>query len=92
LVFVVATAANLAAQSERPAQPRTNVRPSPQPRVVCGMTIVPADPRIDPAIVKPTPPGHFTLRTLRPAMCGEGVVAGVHELKQRLPYFLGPKR
>jgi hypothetical protein len=47
--------------------------PSPQkPRVVCGMMIVPADPKIDAAIMHPVPNSDiskFTLRIVTPPAC-----------------------
>jgi hypothetical protein len=85
----------LAAQSEPPARPPAALRqpsPSPQARELCGTTIFPANPRIDPGIVKPTPPGTFTLRTVRPAMCRDTSATRTGDLRQRLPYFFGPKR
>ncbi len=44
----------------------------PQPRVVCGMTIVPADPTIDPKIaVKPRPDDttRYAIRGITPPIC-----------------------
>jgi hypothetical protein len=53
-----------------------NWRPSadakaPQPTVVCGMTLVPADPTVDPKMKTAAPDRGvtFTLRTIQPATC-----------------------
>jgi len=92
VVCTIAIGAGLAAQSARPAHPQVTVTRSPQMRVLCGTTILFADPRIDRQMVTPTPPGNFTLRTMRPTMCRETLAPRIDELKQRLPYFFGPKR
>lgn len=45
---------------------------SQKPRVVCGMTIVPADPKIDAAIMHPVPnsdASKFTLQIVTPPAC-----------------------
>jgi len=41
------------------------------PRPVCGMTLIPADPRIDPQIlIAPrTDATHYTMRVIPPAIC-----------------------
>ena len=54
------------ALSQRPADPLQQ-----QPTVVCGMTLIPADPNVDAAIRHPIPPhGHtFRVRTLVPQLC-----------------------
>ena len=43
----------------------------PQSKVICGMTIIPADPNVDPKFVKPVPDQatKFTLRQATPAIC-----------------------
>jgi hypothetical protein len=87
--FALAIAPDVAAQTDRPAQMPT-VRP--QPQVICGTRIVPADPRIDRQFVKPSPPGVFTLRTWKPPICSEAVLKDASELKNRLPQIAGPKR
>ena len=57
----------------RAAQQKQLLEPSPQkPRVVCGMMIVPADPKIDAAIMHPVPnsdASRFTLQTVTPPAC-----------------------
>jgi hypothetical protein len=57
----------------RTAQQKQLLEPSPQkPRVVCGMTIVPADPKIDAAIMHPAPnsdASKFTLQIVTPPAC-----------------------
>jgi hypothetical protein len=48
------------------------VTPAPKPRVVCGMTVIPADPAIDAAIGHPAPRPDgvkFTLRMVEPPAC-----------------------
>ena len=57
----------------RMAQQKQLLEPSPQkPRVVCGMMIVPADPKIDAAIMHPVPDSDaskFTLQIVTPPAC-----------------------
>jgi hypothetical protein len=48
--------------------------PSPvQPRVVCGMTMVPVDPSFDANIRRPVPSSgaKFTIKTVKPPVCGQ---------------------
>jgi hypothetical protein len=62
-----------------PAPPKVdwNARPSadldapPQPKVVCGMTVVPADPKHDPAMARqPKDTGvKYTLKVIEPTVC-----------------------
>jgi hypothetical protein len=42
-----------------------------KPRVVCGMTVMPVEPRIDPKmrIEQKSEPVRFTIRTVPPSMC-----------------------
>ena len=42
-----------------------------QPQVVCGMTVIPIDPGVDPKIVVPRPPSDttFTMRLIPPPIC-----------------------
>ena len=47
---------------------RAPARPA-KPSVVCGMTLIPADPAIDPAMKHPKPAGTFTMRTIEPQIC-----------------------
>ena len=72
--------ANLFGQKTPAPKPPTvdwNWRPStPQgqaakPSVVCGMTVIPADPKIDPKIaMKPTDTGtRYTLKVVEPTVC-----------------------
>lgn len=47
-------------------------QPAPPPKltVVCGMTLVPADPNADRALTRPAPPAAaFTMRAIKPAIC-----------------------
>jgi hypothetical protein len=40
-----------------------------EPKVVCGMAVVPANPSVDPKMVKPVPEGGFTMRIVPPPAC-----------------------
>ena len=49
-----------------------NDAPSPsEPRIVCGMTIIPADPKIDPKMVieRPRDDVRYTMRSIEPSVC-----------------------
>ena len=48
-------------------------RPPVQPRVVCGMTMIPVDPTFDANIRRPVPPSgaKFTIKTVKPPVCGQ---------------------
>jgi len=57
-----------------PAPPAPNQLATPaKPRVVCGMTLIPAVPAIDPKIAKPGTEKRndtkFTIRAIQPSMC-----------------------
>jgi len=68
-------------------------RPSPpQQTLLCGMTIVPTDPKIDSKAVKPTPAGQFTLRVMQPSACAPRSFAQREGLANRLPVIFGPRR
>ena len=70
-------------QPSLPRRPSVQLRPSierfaqrlAKPRVVCGMTLIPGDPTIDPGIVvKPDPrqagnPTKYTIRPVQPTIC-----------------------
>ena len=45
--------------------------PSAQPRVVCGMSVIPMDPNIDPKIFVPRPadPTRYPMRVVPPTVC-----------------------
>lgn len=47
--------------------------PVQQPRVVCGMTMIPVDPSFDANIRRPVPPSgaKFTIKTVKPPVCGQ---------------------
>ena len=55
--------------------PRLNQPPDvpsgQQPTVVCGMTMIPADPNVDPAIRREVPEGgpRFLIRSVDPTIC-----------------------
>ena len=53
------------------AQQRDHARQSTEPRVVCGMKVIPADPRIDPKIFIQRKPDdrRFTIRSMPPTIC-----------------------
>src|SRR4030095_4015935 len=51
-----------------------NALPNFQPRVVCGMTLIPAPPSADPKIAKEPPekprnPTTYTIRPVQPSIC-----------------------
>lgn len=51
-----------------PLQPPVHER---QPRTICGMVVLPADPSIDPQMqLEPPADARFTIRTVRPQICG----------------------
>lgn len=45
--------------------------PTPEPKVVCGMTLIPANPQIDPgiAVAPPRNSPRFTIRAIEPSVC-----------------------
>jgi hypothetical protein len=47
--------------------------PPVQPRVVCGMTMIPVDPSFDANIRRPVPlsGAKFTIKTVKPPVCGQ---------------------
>jgi hypothetical protein len=72
--------ANLFGQKKVPPKPPVvdwSWRPSPEshsagtPKVVCGMTLVPADPIVDRKmrVVAPNEGTQFTLRAIQPTVC-----------------------
>jgi len=43
-----------------------------QPAVRCGMTLIPADPKVDPSMRRAAPDvAGFPMRTVRPTICGD---------------------
>jgi len=52
-------------------RPSADAKAPAQPTVVCGMTLVPADPKVDPKMKTAAPDRGvtFTLRTIQPATC-----------------------
>lgn len=56
-----------------PLDPWLEHRPVPAVKIVCGMTIIPGDPKIDARIFIPELPGgvKFTMRTIPPPICGQ---------------------
>jgi len=52
-------------------RPSADAHASAQPAVVCGMTLVPADPKVDPKMKVAPPDGgvSFTLRAIQPTTC-----------------------
>jgi len=66
------------------------VRPAER-TVVCGLTVLPVDPKVDPSMTRPAPTGQFTLRTVTPSTC-RAFATRRTELPLRLPTILGPKR
>lgn len=52
---------------------RASARRAAQPRVVCGMTVLPGDPAVDPGMTaRATPPtAQPTIRAVEPPLCGD---------------------
>ena len=52
-------------------RPSADAKTPAQPTVVCGMTLVPADPKVDPKMRVAVPERGvvFTLRTIQPTIC-----------------------
>jgi len=52
-------------------RPPADGTPAPKPTVVCGMTLVPADPKVDSRIRVAAPDSRvsYTLRTVQPEIC-----------------------
>jgi hypothetical protein len=78
----LAPRANLFAPSSKPASPPRYLFPTPlsqahaaqaaaKPTVVCGMTLIPGDPNVDPAIRREVPADapRFSIRTVDPKVC-----------------------
>ena len=86
---MLVVAAEAAGQVNPPTAPGAR---NAAPNILCGMTIVPADPKVDRAMVKPAPNGTFTLRTITPPVCRESFPSANAQLKRVLPTFLGPMR
>lgn len=58
--------------ARRVDEPRTaDTRTGQLPAVVCGMTILPADPAVDPKMLKTMPPAdtRHTIRSIPPPVC-----------------------
>jgi hypothetical protein len=53
------------------AQQSDSVTRAREPRVVCGMKVIPADPSIDPKMIIPRPPDgtRYTMRVIPPPIC-----------------------
>lgn len=64
-----AASPQLRQQLEQAAQ--AAARLAMKPKVTCGMTVIPADPNVDPKAIKPVPGGttKHTIRKLPPAAC-----------------------
>ena len=69
---------NLFAPSSKPPSPsrflfptRTLNQSPPKPTVVCGLTLIPADPNVDPAIRREVPEDgpRFVIRSVDPKLC-----------------------
>jgi hypothetical protein len=92
VILFMQLASDAAAKVDRPQRPLAGRQASRPPLVVCGTTILRADPRVEQRFLKPTPPGNFTLRTVRPTICRDALASRTDEPRMRLPYFLGPRR
>lgn len=53
------------------AEQRDNAARAKEPRVVCGMLVIPMDPNIDPKIFveRPADPTRYTMRVVPPPVC-----------------------
>ena len=54
-------------------RPSADQKEAPRPEVICGMTLVPADPKVDPRM-KATPPERgvaYAMRMVPPTVCGK---------------------
>ena len=69
---------NLFAPSSKPPSPPRFLFPTPtfnqrpdKPTVVCGLTLIPADPNVDPAIRREVPEDgpRFVIRSVDPKLC-----------------------
>ena len=51
--------------------PRPELRSAPKPTVVCGLTLIPGDPNVDPAIRHDVPEDgpRFSIRSVDPKLC-----------------------
>jgi hypothetical protein len=74
------TFGNLFAPPSKPPSPQrflfptpapSGVRLAPKPTVVCGLTLIPADPNVDPAIRHAVPEdgARFAIRSVDPKLC-----------------------
>ena len=56
---------------QKAVQPPATHRPAAKPKVVCGMTILPADPKIDPSmLLEPRAGGiDYKIRATDPSIC-----------------------
>lgn len=52
-------------------RPSADAKAPAQPTIICGMTVVPADPRVDPKmrVAAPARGVTFTMRTVPPTIC-----------------------
>jgi hypothetical protein len=92
LLATIALGTHASAQ-DRPSlfsQPN-NAAPS-TPTVLCGTTIIPANPKVDPKAIRPAPRGNFTLRLAQPTACAPRSSALRDNIGNRLPQISGPRR
>ena len=87
--FVLVVGSPLAAQAPTPPSRPPAQAARPEPTIICGTTVIPANPAVDPLFVKPARAGIFTMRTIQPSAC---ISPGIVGLRPSLPYFFGPKR
>ena len=96
LGLIVCAMSPAAAQS--PVEPNRPLlaAPTAEPAFLCGMTIVPAPPAVDQKMSKTSPAGNFTLQVREPRLCRDmsrgPARSSSSNLRNRLPWFLGPKR
>ena len=72
-LFVAPREAGTAVQVQLAPEVLTR-NPSPQPRVVCGMVVVPVTPAVDPKMIAPPkndPKVDYKIRAIEPRICHE---------------------
>ena len=95
LLLGVTLGLNTQLSAQGPVDP-TTPRISPEPSIVCGLTLLPSPRALDEKIAKAPPPGQFSLQVRNPPVCRDmsrlPPLRSRNDLPNRLPTFLGPKR
>ena len=72
-LFITPPEPGKAVQVQLPPEVLTR-NPNPQPRVVCGMVVVPVTPAVDPKMIAPSrndPKVEYKIRAIEPRICHE---------------------